>query len=154
VVARLRREERERRARWRVVLRHWDDLVRGNPMPKAFNELPANVQTFVVQVLQPMLSDDEKKRLAEAEGLWPDYPRTLVELADNHPVRLLGSRGSGPRTYDDLPPETKATLPGNFRKNPPPAVKKAEGNWPDYLIAVAEWAARNKGKKGKDVVLP
>ncbi len=150
----IRQEERERRAPWRVAIRHWDDaVIRGNPQPTRLEELRGDVQAFVVNVLMPMLSDEEKKRLMDAEGQWPDYPRRLVELADKHPVRLLGPL-TGPRNFQELPPEMRNALPATFRKNPPPAVKAAEGKWPDYLIAVADYAARNKGKKEKEIILP
>lgn len=150
LVARIRAEERERRAQWRVVIRHWDDIiVRGNPMPKSLEELPPNVRPFVVNTLLPMLTAEEKRRLTEAEGLWPDYPRTLVELADKHPVRVLGPR-KGPMYFADLPLEIRNALP----KKLPRAIEEAQGKWPDYLMAIADWSAKNKGKKGRDIVLP
>ena len=40
-----------------------------------------------------MLSPQEKERLAQAEGKWPEFPRTLVELADKHPPALPGVLG-------------------------------------------------------------
>lgn len=153
LIAKLRAEERERRARWRVVMRHWDDIVRGNPMPKTLEELPIPVRNFAANTLIPMLSPEELRRLTEAEGLWPDYPRTLVELADKHPVQILG-RPNGPRYYEQLPAEIKKALPASFVKKPPRAVLDAQGKWPDYLLAIADWAAKNKGKKGRDIVLP
>lgn len=152
LIAKIRHDERDRRAQWRVVIRHWDDFVRNNPMPKSLDELPKQVQNFVVQVLLPMLSDEERKRLEEAEGRWPDYPRLLVEMADTHPVRVLGPRG--PRYFSELPLEMYSALPFGLTKNPPNALRQAAGKWPDFMIALAEWAEKNKGKKGKAIVFP
>ncbi len=155
LIAKLRLAERERRAQWRVVIRHWEDaVVRGRSQPMRLEDLPPNVKQFVEQVLLPMLTEEEKTRLSKAEGHWPDYPRTLVELADRHPVRLPGPPRGGPRTWAELPKELRSRLPPYFRTDPPPAVKKAEGKWPDYLMALAEWSARNKGRMGSQLVLP
>lgn len=155
VIAGVRKEEREYRANWRVAIRFWDTLVvKNDSLPMRVDDLPLPVmRTFVTDVLLPKLTPEELKRLREAEGHWPDYPRTLVQLADRHPIQLPGPP-SGPRTFSELPTDLQSRLPAGFRKKPPAAVRDAEGKWPDYLIALAEYAETNLGKKGEKIILP
>ena len=51
--------------------------------------LNKEMQEFLKKKLEPLLSRDELQRLydAGAEGRWPDYPKTIQELADRHALR-------------------------------------------------------------------
>ncbi len=49
--------------------------------------LTKEMQAFLEKRLQPALNRDEFQRLYHAEGKWPDYPKTIQELADNHQLR-------------------------------------------------------------------
>src|SRR5262249_7061682 len=89
-IAELRQEERRRREEWQVAMRHWDELMQKRPQPARLEEFPAEVRSFVQETLLPMLSREERDRLQQAEGRWPHYPRTLVELSDKHPILLPG----------------------------------------------------------------
>jgi hypothetical protein len=46
--------------------------------------LEPRMQDFVVKTLQPLLDGDEKIRLAESIGKWPDYPQAIQDLATAH----------------------------------------------------------------------
>jgi hypothetical protein len=46
--------------------------------------LHSRMQDFVVKTLQPLLDGDEKIRLADAIGKWPDYPQAIRDLASAH----------------------------------------------------------------------
>jgi hypothetical protein len=59
------------------------------------------VKVYVEEYLWPMLSKEEQERLKDAEGSWPQYPLTLVELADKHPLALPHKHG--PTKFAELP---------------------------------------------------
>jgi hypothetical protein len=62
--------------------------------PKQF-EPP--VTQFIDRSLLPALSDKEKDELKAAEGRWPDYPKTLLELSRKHSLEIPLMRLPGPR---------------------------------------------------------
>ncbi len=111
LVKKLRLQEQQRHQQWLFATRFWRELESKQPMPtklsdftdkkkddkKGDDKTPDKVQRYVTEYLLPMLSDAEKKRLAAAEGKWPDYPQTLVSIAAEHPAALP------PRDPKDLP---------------------------------------------------
>jgi hypothetical protein len=44
------------------------------------------MQKYLENVLLPVLTDDEQRRLSKAEGKWPEYPQTLQKVAEAHDV--------------------------------------------------------------------
>src|SRR5205823_4653739 len=64
--------------------------------------------------LSPLLSDEEKERLAKAEGHWPLYPVTLVELADKHPLALPSHHGA--TQVSGLPAAVQKDMKNHFGK--------------------------------------
>src|SRR5207253_650241 len=58
--------------------------------------------------LMPLLSAAEKKELVAAEGVWPDYHRTLMKLAEDHGLSVPGLSLPGGREFWD---RLAATLP-------------------------------------------
>ena len=98
------REQWETRIDLQIALRHGEVLKREEAVPVRLSMLPADVQKFVEENLRPLLSKAEEKRLKEAEGKWPRYLRTLVELADTHPISVLGPIGpTGLNAPKDMP---------------------------------------------------
>jgi hypothetical protein len=125
---------RELRAEERALRRTW--LAGPGPAlasgPKRLTEMPDAVQQFVENQLKPQLSAEEKKRLREAEGRWPDLPREILLLAERHPV--LPPLPSPRRTilrFDDLPGVVKAKIRRSL-------VERFEGRWPDFALAVVQ----------------
>ena len=51
--------------------------------------------------LLPLLSAAEKKQLDATEGVWPDYHRTLMKLADDHGLSVPGLSLPGGREFWD-----------------------------------------------------
>jgi hypothetical protein len=92
---------------WEVATKHWHELTdpKRPTMPVTAAEFGKGVETFVKEFLQPWLSKDEQERLANAEGRWPQYPVTLVELADKHPMALPQKKG--PNAFGALPVEVQ-----------------------------------------------
>jgi hypothetical protein len=139
----FRDQERHWRHEWRTARRGWDEInTRG--LPDRLEKLPEEVQTFVKESLFPRLRPEEHQRLRNAEGRWPLYPHTLVELTDSERVafRLL-SPTKGPSKLEDLPPELQKRLkavikPGEFKKR-----FTKEGRWPEYAVMVSESARRH-----------
>ena len=57
------------------------------------------MQTFLDSQLVPLLSPAEKKQLQGAEGVWPDYHRTLMKLAEDHGLSVPGLSLPGGREF-------------------------------------------------------
>ncbi len=132
-ITELQKEERKRRDEWRLATRDWDELQRAN----RFEKLRPEVDVFVSDSLLPRLSPDEKTQLEQVKGKWPQYPRTLVKLADKYAVELPGPP-TGPARFSELPAEVQKYLL-SF-KNPLPArIEKLEGKWPQYAMALTAW---------------
>jgi hypothetical protein len=55
--------------------------------PKDFSP---DVTLFIEETLYKVLKPGEKKRLTDAEGKWPEYPRVLVALATDHQLVIPG----------------------------------------------------------------
>jgi hypothetical protein len=97
-------KERKDRLHWQIAARFWNELAGGKqPPPKQLTDLPAEVQNYVKLYLMPWLGPGELNELQKAEGHWPQYPMTLVALADKHPLALPNPRG--PKKIEDLPEE-------------------------------------------------
>lgn len=59
------------------------------------------VRRFINQDLRRILLPDEKVRLDNAEGRWPDYPWILVDLARKHNLQVPDMTLPGPRAQWD-----------------------------------------------------
>jgi hypothetical protein len=140
----FRQEERQRRREWQIAIRHWDDLIKKNQMPASLSDFSQDVQAYVNEYLRPRLTPEEKARLEKVEGQWPAFPTTLVALADRHPNALPGARG--PITFKELPHAVQEILNQRIKKVARPGLKKAEGNWPEYGMAVVAFA-KSQGLK-------
>jgi hypothetical protein len=111
--------------------------------PMRLADFPGDVQDFIREALMPMLADEEKQRLQSLTGTWPFYVRTLVELADKHPIALPGPT-SGPTNNNALPTEfRKALKPNGLDQAQRQRLQQTQGSWPEYSKAVAE-AARSR----------
>jgi hypothetical protein len=112
-VSRLKREESRKSRDWVIASRHWLELTDPKKtMPVHPADFGNDVETFVKEYLVPMLDKAELARLNKAEGQWPLYPMTLVELADKHPMALPQKRG--PTAFKDLPGEVQKRLAGKL----------------------------------------
>jgi hypothetical protein len=58
--------------------------------PCRAEEFSPVVQQFLTAKLLPSLTANEKARLRDAEGRWPDYPQTLLSLAEQHGLVVPG----------------------------------------------------------------
>ena len=56
--------------------------------PTSKSGLSAPMQSFVDNKLRKVLADDEKARLGNAEGKWPDYPNAIQDLARKHDLQV------------------------------------------------------------------
>jgi hypothetical protein len=99
-----RNKERRDRVSWQIAARFWTELTREKQsLPQQLTDFPVDVQSYVKQYLMPRLGPGELNTLHKAEGHWPQYPMTLVGLADRHPPALPDPRG--PKKIEDLPEE-------------------------------------------------
>ena len=131
-VRKEREKDRERQKGWQVAIRYWKPLMEGRT-PTRFNDLDPRDQIGVKEYLLPMLSTDEKQRLAGAEGSWPGYVLTLVDIADRHPLALPGTEG--PRTFAELP---RLIQQMRFKGKEPVLPKPKPGAWTEFAVAVLE----------------
>lgn len=138
LVRQLWDEEWEQRAEWQVVARHAEAMARREPLPVRLNQLPEETQKYINEKLLPLLSRDEERRLHNAEGKWPRYMRTLVELLDAHPVSVLGPIGPTHADDADLPAALRDYL-GKLEKTKKfTRLTEARGKWPEYGMVLQD----------------
>lgn len=114
-IARLKHESAQHQQDWLIASNFWEDLKDiKRPLPTNAIGFSAEVDLFVKEYLRPLLSKDEADRLAKAEGHWPLYPVTLVELADRHPLALPSP--NGPAHFTELPKSIQAAIKLQFEK--------------------------------------
>jgi hypothetical protein len=70
----------------------------GPSHPKQFDP---RVAQFIERTLVPKLADDEKNELKAAEGLWPEYPRMILDLSKKHGLEVPLMRLPGPKELWD-----------------------------------------------------
>ncbi len=134
----LLQEDGEQRADAAVAERFSDGGPKGF-MLVSEDTLTPDARRFVERALKPLLSKEEEKRLKEAEGKWPRYGRVLIELADNHPLSLLGP--IGPTRVDDMKWNKK------HRELFKDRFRDVEGKWPEFGVALREAAAKFPGDR-------
>jgi hypothetical protein len=131
LVRRAKREEAARTREWVIAQRHWNELTepgKRQGLPARASDFGKEVETFVKEYLRPWLSVEEKELLDNAEGHWPQYPMTLIDLAERHPMALPQQRG--PNAYGDLPADVRARVSKVFLKEQQEGKKgKKEDNW-------------------------
>jgi hypothetical protein len=140
---------------WQVAKRHWDKLLDQQPVPCRFADFPPELEEFYKKSIEPFLTPEEKDRLHKAEGKWPAFPRTLVELADRHPMKLPGP--VGPLRVEELAPDVQKVLrglkgPGN--KTVLRVLEEAQGKWPEFGITLVEYYPKNRGNPLPTVTTP
>ncbi len=69
--------------------------------PAAPDQYPMNIQWFIHNQLDRVLTDQEKTRLKKAEHFWPRYPLLLVALSRRHGLQVQGTALPGPPTFWD-----------------------------------------------------
>src|SRR5262249_39352037 len=113
----------------------WQQLEKGIPLEARLSDLPSDVRNYVNDYLKMFLSKDEKERLENAEGKWPQFMLTLVELADRHPPALMGP--DGPKSFSVLPKDLEGVK--ELKARP-----KLEGRGRGFAVHIAEVAKRNR----------
>jgi hypothetical protein len=145
-IVKARAEDRQRHAEWIVARRFWDDIAKSKPLPSKLADFEDPVRVFVNDVLWRNLNKDERERLAKAEGQWPLYPQTLVELADNHPPALPAA--DGPRAFADLPKAVRDSIINKKIVLPIKSLRLFEGRYPEFAMKLTGLASEKK------VILP
>lgn len=145
-LAKARDDDRQRQSEWAVARAFWDDMAKNKPLPTKLADFETPVQNYVNDILLRLLSKDDRERLARAEGQWPLYPQTLVELADSHPPALPSP--DGPRLVADLPKSvrdslTKKGLGAIKEKVIEKRLRSYEGRYPDFAKKLTSLASEN-----------
>jgi len=155
LIADLRLEEINRHREWQLALVHGDDAESRTNKPAWLNEFPAETRLYVSKTLLPMVRFEEKRRVRDALGKWPDYARTIYELSQEHKtVKIPPGTWQGPSSpndikQDDVPGEIRNLLFMDFKKPKERDIDKADlkyvrrlresiGKWPDFALALNE----------------
>jgi hypothetical protein len=134
-ISQLRKAEADFHGQWDAAILYQDQFNKlRNTTEKFANEL----HFFIKESLEPMLTQEEKKQLAEVKDKWPLFEMKLVELADKHPVKLPGPT-TGPKKFEELPTAVQKDI-RNFKNAQ--ALLANQGHWPEYAEAVITVAAR------------
>jgi len=131
-LARLREEEQQRRTRLQRELK-----------PARPEDFPPDVRAFVRDNLDGRLGREDRGRLAGAEGKWPVYARTLMDLSDRYPVLPPKAGETAPTKWDELPKDVKDRLFKEHNKHLG-QLNAVQGKWPDYALAVTRLAHDGK----------
>ena len=132
-IARLRDEERRQRDVWMKRARSEADPAR----PRRLTDFPPEVQDFYDAHLKDRLTANEKARLTAAEDKWPEYARTLKQVAESPSHLVLPPLPSGKIvTQTQLPPGMIKHLRRD--KGLAPSVKNAREVWPDFALEVVK----------------
>jgi hypothetical protein len=125
----FRKQDRERRLEWERALAEGEERPQAGP-PLHLADLPPGVRVYLAN----QLTAREQERLKDAEGQWPAFGQTLLELAAKHPVTIPGP-ADGPRRPKDLPPAVRDRLKelGALERK---RLRAVEGRWPEYAIVV------------------
>jgi hypothetical protein len=137
-IAEQRKEERLRIAAWMRALRVRSEAHPDKPVRAS--DFGAEGERYVNEVLRPQLTAEEAGQLKMADGKWPYYTRTVLDLADKHPVKLPGPAKGIARHYD-LPDDYRTALTPavkNLPKSQQRPLEEAGGKWPDYAIEVTK----------------
>ncbi len=137
-IVQVRQREEAFRTQWDLALVYWEQSAKFRNQPEKFSD---DVRFFIKETLEPLLSVDEKRQLAELKDQWPLFEIKLVELADKHPLRVKLPGPIGPKTYKQLPEPVRKAFPGLERALGPKAL---EGRWPEYAEAVTAFANRKR----------
>src|SRR5262249_46208468 len=108
-IAELRREERQMRHEWTRPAR---PRAGGAPArPTKLQDFPLDVQQFLTLTLTPYLSAQEQEQPRQAEGKWPLLARTILKLADEHPILPPPAGRKGVTRFRGLPLDLQTALP-------------------------------------------
>lgn len=141
-----RQADRQWREEWRWAAQYWTE-IRANvwPLPLHNAEFRQQLHQFIDTRLRPELTDSESARLdlavtALEQGNLIRFARTLVDLSDRHPV--LPGPLDGPKSFSELPAAVQEYLLANGIRPEAPALQRDVGQWPEYAIAVTEFARK------------
>jgi hypothetical protein len=150
-LARLRVEERQMRQAWDPDGRHGPRFAPAPDRPVRAADLSPEALTYLREVLTPMMSEKDKSELKAADGKWPLYARTLLDLAEKHPVVLPGTP-AGPTSVKDLRtgdwPDARAvyqrvTKGGTASTQEAKHLRQLEGKWPDFARELTRLAHKH-----------
>jgi hypothetical protein len=144
---------------WQVAVRHWDQLLDQDqrPVPSRFADFPPEVEEFYKKSIRPFLTPPEEARLRQAEGRWPAFPRTLVELADRYALKLPGP--VGPLRLEQLPQPQEVQkalrgIKGPGLKTVYRILEEVQDKWPEFGITLLEYYPKNRGNPLPTVSTP
>jgi hypothetical protein len=140
-IAQLRKSEAESRNHWELAMLYADQFGKFRNQPAKLSD---DLRFFIKETLEPMLSLEEKKQLADTKDKWPFFEMKLVELVEKHPAKLPGT---GVKTFKDLPERLVAAYPG-LKRNATERMLNNEGHWPEYALAVAAFVSLPNRRRG------
>jgi hypothetical protein len=137
-IAKQRKDDRQRIDLWmrNVGIRRDAGLQGAGGTPVQSSDFSPEGERYINDVLKPMLSSGERDQLRQAEGKWPSYVGTVLELSEKHPLKLPGP-STGYTKHNDLPKEYRDAL-SRLSRSQRETVERGQGKWPDFAITVTE----------------
>ncbi len=147
LVSLWREEDRERRDEWHFVRRNWKDVQEDSSalVPALWldrHQLETYVRNLEFQVSPADRDRLRKTRAAVQEGRTYGYFRLVLELSERY--TLLPGPPEGPRNFESLPKTLAASLELKKKKSFPRELQAQQGRWPDFAIAVTEYARQRR----------
>jgi len=91
-----------------------------------------------------VLFRSEKTKLNNARGQWPLFARTLLDLADTHPLLLPPGLSTKRFAYPaQMPEEYQKAYKALKEKKPPLRWTQQPGRWPDFAMELTKLAREN-----------
>jgi hypothetical protein len=157
VIADLRQEERNRHREWQLALWNAEDTGNRSANPARPSEFPPETRLYITATLLPMIGEERRKHLSDAEGKWPDYARLVLEYSQEIKVIKFppAARPVPTKPFDykggEIPEEIIRIMMllkkgGEITPQDRKFTRKlnqARGKWPDFPLAVHE-VAREK----------
>ena len=133
-VARLRHQERQQRLLWKRPVN-----VPRVRQPVRPADLSPDARRFIEKQLLPRLTPEEKRQYNSALGHWPNFPRTVKELAKHHPVLPpLPPPHKAIVRFEDLPDRAKVEAGSKpsweRREDVWKRLRQVEGQWPEWAL--------------------
>jgi hypothetical protein len=142
LVRKLWQDDLERKADWLIAERHWDAMLhKPQQLPVSVATLPREMKDYFEKNIKPLLTADEEKRLKDAEGKWPRFPRVLIELADSHPLSVQGPIGPTRIKQKELAPLHKHLEKDERLRR---SLEKVEGKWPEFGVVLRDDARKKE----------
>jgi hypothetical protein len=144
LIDKLRRQERERQARWQLAFRAQGEALRPRVLPAFW----PRVLLYERKALVPTLTHTERAQLFKAAASsWPEHARVLTALSEKHSILVPPSERVGVVSFKELPAGLAQSLlgkPGKVRDAEARRLRDMQGRWPNFALQLQRQARNRK----------